>query len=465
MGFAAKPNLNGQKESRGAMGLLLVFFREDQNKIANSIRRTTSTVLLSTISLCALFLLLTLLLFTLSTFQPSNPTPPRFFPQNPQLSSSLWFFPMRAHKPLHRYQSKIPTASFALQGMGTLYRRGTKAMNDLLVAHVIEDVNQDDLRLFLRLLHRSGLTSRADVVFLFGSSSLSSRFSSVIQEENHSFFKLIRHYNDSSGKGLRDSVLSFDSTHFWKSGKKEVKETIWGKKGRGSTYSNSTEVEGESTRLTYGSVVGFDVLELDPENSLAGFLDHVPMSLRRWACYPMLLGRLRRNFKHIILLDVKNSMLLSDPLGRVRNRSPESVYILTKESSSGKHSKRNSEKTQSHHLVNSGILMGGARGIRRLSSVMLTEIVRATMQHKKKSSISESGVLSQLAGNGHILKNVNLITSTESIQEASSLMGLSPNSASDYSIIQRGNNNHDLNSLIMKLICLIEAESSVYRDC
>ncbi|KAE8734388.1 hypothetical protein F3Y22_tig00000765pilonHSYRG00055 [Hibiscus syriacus] len=273
--------------------------------------------------------------------------------------------------------------------MGTLYRRGTKAMNDLVVGHVIEDVNEDYLRLFLRVLHRSGVTSRADTVLLFGSSSLSSRFSFVIEEENESFFKLVRHYNDSSGsKGLRDSVLSFDSTQFWKSGKKDVKETIWGKKSRGS-YSNSTEAEGcESTRLTYGSVVGFDVNGLDPENSLAGFLDHVPMSLRRWASYPMLLGRLRRNFKHVMLSDVKNLMLLSDPLGRVRNRSPESVYILAKERSSGKHNKRNSEKTQSHHLVNSGILMGGARGIRRLSNAMLTEIVRATMQHKKKSSIS-----------------------------------------------------------------------------
>ncbi|KAK8594209.1 hypothetical protein V6N13_126018 [Hibiscus sabdariffa] len=333
MGFPAKANtnINANKESKGAMRLFLVFFPQHPNK---TIRRTSSGLLLTkalfTISLCALFLLL----FTLPTFQvePSNPTLPR------RLSSSHWFFPILGHKPFQR--RKTPAASFALQGMGTLYRRGTKAMNDLVVGHVVEDVDEDDLRLFLRVLHRSGVTSRADTVFLFGSSSLSSRFSFVIHEENDSFFKLIRHYNGSTGKGLRGSVLSFDSTQFWKSGKKEVKETVWGKKGRGS-YSNSTN---ESTRLTYGSVVGFDVHELDPENSLAGFLDHVPMSLRRWACYPMLLGRLRRNFKHVILLDVKNSMLLSDPLGRVRNRSPESVYILTKESSSSKHSKRNSGK-------------------------------------------------------------------------------------------------------------------------
>ncbi|KAE8731205.1 putative coatomer alpha subunit [Hibiscus syriacus] len=200
--------------------------------------------------------------------------------------------------------------------MGILYRRGTKAMNDLVVGHVIEVVNEDDLRLFLIVLHRSGVTSRADTIFLFGSSSLASRFSFVIEEENESFFKLIRHYDDSSGsKGLLDSVLSFDSTRFWKSGKKD---------------------------------------ESEPRVVL-----HINEGKQLW-------------------------------------------------------------------------------GIRRLSNAMLTEIVRATMQHKKRSSIPESGILRELVDNGHILKNINLITSTESIQEASSVMGLSPNTASDYSIIHRG---------------------------
>ncbi|KAF3557239.1 hypothetical protein F2Q69_00014890, partial [Brassica cretica] len=49
--------------------------------------------------------------------------------------------------------------------------------------------------------------------------------------------------------------------------------------------------------LTHGS--GFDFPELDQENSLSGFMDHVLITLRRWA-YPMLLGRLRRNFKHVM---------------------------------------------------------------------------------------------------------------------------------------------------------------------
>ncbi|OMO71331.1 hypothetical protein COLO4_28298 [Corchorus olitorius] len=489
----ANPNTHSTttKGNRGAMGLLLIFFPEDQNKINPStrfIRRTSSSLLFnkaqSTISICALLVFLTLLVFTLSTFEPSIPTPTtsqtstvktsrRFLSQNSHLSSSSsssdshWFFPMWDYKPLHvKQKSNVSSSSssFALQGMGTLYRRGSKAMNDLIVSHVVEDVNEDELRLFLRVLHRSGVTSKADTVFIFGSSLLSSRFGPVIQEENESFFKLVQHYKEMNNKDFPDSVFRFDPTQFWKSGKKDVAEPIWGKRSRGNYSNNPTEAEGESTRLTYGSIVGFDVNELDPENSLAGFLDHVPMRLRRWACYPMLLGRVRRNFKHMMLLDVKKLMLLSDPLGRVRNRSPESVLLLTKESSSGKHGKKNSEKT--HLQVNSAILMGGAKGIRRLANAMLTEIVRATMQHKKKNSISESGILSQLVGNEHILKNVNLITSTESIQEASSLMGLSSHSTAGYTIIQRGNsNNHDLNSIIMKLICLSEVDSSVYRDC
>ncbi|OMO71361.1 hypothetical protein CCACVL1_18264 [Corchorus capsularis] len=458
----ANPNTHSTttKGNRGAMGLLLVFFPEDQNKINPStrfIRRTSSSLLFnkaqSTISICALLVFLTLLVFTLSTFEPSIPTPTtsqtstvkssrRFLSQNSHLSSSSsdshWFFPMWDYKPLHvKQKSNVSSSSsFALQGMGTLYRRGSKAMNDLIVSHVVEDVNEDELRLFLRVLHRSGVTSKADTVFIFGSSLLSSRFGPVIQEENESFLKLVQHYKEMNNKDFPDSVFRFDPTQFWKSGKKDVAEPIWGKRSRGNYSNNSTEAEAESTRLTYGSIVGFDVNELDPENSLAGFLDHVPMRLRRWACYPMLLGRIRRNFKHMMLLDVKKLMLLSDPLGRVRNRSPESVLLLTKESSSGKHGKKNSEKI--HLQVNSAILMGGAKGIRRLANAMLTEIVRATMQHKKKNSISESGILSQLVGNEHILKNVNLITSTESIQEASSLMGLSSHS---------------------------NADSSVYRDC
>ncbi|EFH38990.1 hypothetical protein ARALYDRAFT_359415 [Arabidopsis lyrata subsp. lyrata] len=160
-------------------------------------------------------------------------------------------------------------------------------------------------------------------------------------------------------------------------------EPIWGKKkSHGANY-NSSE-------LTHVSIVGFDVTELDTENSLSGFMDQVPISLRRWACYPMLLGRVSRSFKHVMLVDAKTSLFIGDPLTRIRNRSPDVALFLY-----SKHKKASE--------VNPAILIGGAKGIRRLSSSMHTQIVRArasaTMMIKKKNSVTESVVLSQLVGN------------------------------------------------------------------
>ncbi|KAG7958749.1 hypothetical protein I3843_10G032700 [Carya illinoinensis] len=529
MGFSAKLKAKSSTASKSSTststssdnsgtGLLLVFFPEDNHSIngkntsssssssssKSGIRRSSSSnFILSkaqyTISICALFIFITLLLFTLSTFEPTtisrtHPTSPRrFLSQNPRppnyvnnpkskpkpkintahkpILSSSWFFNTFTEKSYNT--SKIALSPTALQGMGILYRRGTKAMNDLVVAHIVEDVTEDDFQLFARALHRSGITARADVVFLFASSSFSSRFGSVIQEENDSFLKLIRHYKDSNITTSPKRKMGFDVTHFTKTGNKEKKEfgePIWGKRVR-SNYSDSDGGGGEaqSAQLSYGSVVGFEVSELDPENSLAGFLDRVPMSLRRWACYPMLLGRVRRNFKHVMLLDVKNSIVVGDPLGRVRNRSPLSVHLSTKpEISSGKHSKSNSDKPHSRFQVNSAVIMGGTRGVRRLSSAMLTDIVRASLQHKKKNSVTESTILSQLVASEFQSKNINLMTSTESTPNMSSLAGLNSapsTSSSDYPVIQRGNGNYDFSSVIRKLICLSEVDSSVYRDC
>ncbi|BFG38072.1 hypothetical protein CerSpe_243470 [Prunus speciosa] len=517
MGLIAKAKSNSSSSSseNWGMGLLLVFFPEDNgtaivdksnmlfssssssspspssssssssSKTCTIFRRTNSNNLLmskarSTISICALLVFITLLLFTLSTFEPTTKPHPlittasrRFLSQksppttntdpkllnkpnattNPNhsfLLSSSWFGKMWKQK-----QTNPNLASrrhqFALQKMGTLYRRGTKAMADLVVGHVQEDVTEDDLRLFLRLLHRSGLTSKADVALIFASSS--SRFGSVIAEEDDSFFKLINHYKELNRTSRKPSS-GFDVAPFLKLEKKQIEEPLWGKK--------STNSEAELTQLSYGSVVGFEAGELDPENSLSGFLDHVvPMSLRRWACYPMLLGRVRRNFKHIMLVDVQNSVVLGDPLCRVRHHSPESVLLFTMPP--GKHGKKNSESTASHGPVNSVIITGGARGVRRLSNTVLTEIVRATIQHKRKNSVTESGILSQIVANAFVAKNVNLITSTESIPDPSSLGAAT--GLSGHTIIQRGNSNAlDLNSIIMTQICLSEIDTSVYRD-
>ncbi|XP_004304348.1 PREDICTED: uncharacterized protein LOC101310142 [Fragaria vesca subsp. vesca] len=496
MGFTAKPKSPSTSTSSSGdnwgMGLLLVFFPADNsanaivdktNKLFSSsssssasssatsspsssfIKRTNSNNVLlskaqSTISICALLVFITLLLFTLSTFEPSSKTHP---------------FSTASRRFLSSQNSNKPNSSrnqFALQRMGTLYRRGTKAMTDLVVGHVDVDVTEPELRLFLRLLHRSGLTARADIVFIFASS----KFRSAIQEENEYFLNLVRRHRESNSttstsqtnhKPGSSSSSGFDVSQFLKLGKKETEEPLWGKKS--SIHSNSSDEtdQAESTQLIYGSVVGFEVGELDPENSLRGFLDHVaPMSLRRWACYPMLLGRVRRNFKHIMLVDVKNSVVLGDPLGRVRHKSAESVLLSTMPN---KHcSKKISDPTQSHCPVNSAVITGGARGIRRMSTTVLTEIVRAAMQQqqqqrKRKTPVTESGILSQLVGNQFISKNINLVTSTDSIPDPNSV---APGLLLSHAVIQRGNSNHDeLNSIIMKQICSSEIDSSVYRDC
>ncbi|ESQ44335.1 hypothetical protein EUTSA_v10006507mg [Eutrema salsugineum] len=474
MGLISSAKETKNSNSGRGMGLLLVFF-PDHNSSAvdnnndsppsssssspattNLFRSRSSRLLLSkaqsTISICILLLFLTLFLFTLSTFEPSSGFPAvsprshrRFLLNRDVVGAKTRAISRRSN-------------NFALQGMGTLFLRGTKSMHDLVVAHVASDTTEEDLRLFMRLLHRSGVTSRSDTVLLFDSPSSASRFAELIEEENDSFSKLVEVHRNSNSSSQIDSVWGFNLSRFMKNqSKKETSEPIWGKK---THRANSTSNETESTELTHGSVVGFDVTELDPENSLSGFMDHVPISLRRWACYPMLLGRVRRNFKHVMLVDAKTSLFLGDPLTRIRNRSPDSVLFFSKHGS-----KRTSE-------INPAVLIGGAKGMRRLSSSMHTEIVRATMQqHKKRNSVSESVVLSQLVGNVHMTKNFEVITPSESVAEASSLAELRTrnsvaSSIKSHDIIQRGNSNHpDIMAIIMKRICSSELDSSVYNYC
>ncbi|CAN0890433.1 hypothetical protein LINGRAHAP2_LOCUS16428 [Linum grandiflorum] len=435
----------------------------------------------STISICSFLLLFSFLLFALSTFEPPirPPNPARRFlsdhpPAAVGTSHSLYHW---LTDTVRRTETEDDCASFALQGMGQLYRRGTRSMSDLLVGHVAEDTTVEEFRLFLRLLHRSGVTSRTDVVFLFPSSDFRSGFESVILEENDSFSKLIHQHLTLTAVNRSQSALlltksRFDATRFVRrrSINKEtpVEPTLWGKKIRLNSTTTIDSDASESTRLSYGSVVGFEANELDPENALNGFLQNPPMSLRRWACYPMLLGRVRRSFKHVMLADVKSTLVLAgDPLSRVRNRAPESVVYFT-----SKHEKgggRTREKTGHREGVNPAVLTGGGRGIRRFSAAMLTEIVRAAMQHKRKSGgagVTESGVLSHLSSGGrHILKSVKLTVAPEPLPD----WGVLRESDSRYWIIQRGNkkSSDNVESVIMKRICSCEEDQvdSVYRNC
>ncbi|XP_049401558.1 uncharacterized protein LOC125865408 [Solanum stenotomum] len=400
-----------------AMGFFFILFPEDESTIITKNKQKTNLSPLKSIntlfraqliiSICVFLIFITFLLFTISTFEPSS----RFKLQN----------------------SKSPSfQQHALQGMGTLFRKGTRSMSDLIVAHVIESVTVQELKLFTKLIYRSKISSKSDILFVFPKKSI--LFENTIVEENTSFFKLINGYEYNS--------TTFNSTHN-KANANE--EPIWGRKKQ-SNFIDEDYNSTESIQLSYGSVIGFYAYELDPENSLSGFMDHVPMNLRRWACYPMLFGRIRRNFKHIILVNVKEIFLLGDSPSRIKNLSHDSVLVFRRKNFEKTHKKQASPE----------IIMGGLRGIRRLSNAMLIKIIQESMQHKKKNSINESVLFNQLIGNEFMLKNVEL-NLDESIVELSSLSEFDKKSGSllilKFFIISRGNSNVDINYVIKKYLC------------
>uniref|UniRef100_A0A7C9ECR9 DUF7780 domain-containing protein n=1 Tax=Opuntia streptacantha TaxID=393608 RepID=A0A7C9ECR9_OPUST len=67
--------------------------------------------------------------------------------------------------------------------MGMLFRRGGKAMTDLVVAHVAEDAEEREIASFIRLIHHSDLLSKSDLVLVFYSPNSASRLGWVVKSE------------------------------------------------------------------------------------------------------------------------------------------------------------------------------------------------------------------------------------------------------------------------------------------
>jgi len=101
----------------------------------------------------------------------------------------------------------------ALQGMGQLFRRGRWAMSELVVAHLAESTSVEDLRLFLRSLHWSGVPARADVVLLFPWRPLPPGMAAMIDQEDESFRELLLRENSSSSS-ISDG---FNAAAYWRS--------------------------------------------------------------------------------------------------------------------------------------------------------------------------------------------------------------------------------------------------------
>ncbi|KAI4341642.1 hypothetical protein MLD38_026340 [Melastoma candidum] len=83
----------------------------------------------------------------------------------------------------------------------------------------------------------------------------------------------------------------------------------------------------------------------------------------------MLLGQLRRNFKHVMLVDVKNWVVLSDPFVGVQDRSSETVVIWGESNSEDRKRCRRGKKDgvldaaqSGPRRVNPGAIVGGCVG-------------------------------------------------------------------------------------------------------
>lgn len=413
----------------------------------------------SAISLCVGILLCTIVLFVLITLDPTKVTkePWRLSSRGPRM---LVTFPSYRHWSRHalfarredeetvrrRDQRDADIHEVALEGMGMLFRKGTRAMPQLIVAHLSECTTPDDLRLFLRGLHRSGMPSRADVVLLFPFRPVGANFTVVIREEEDYFQKLLAkmHTNESytgarkpmavaDGRIHNPKLSPFNSAAYTRAfSLTDLAKgpSIWAKHCNDTKGTMNSEEE--EVALHYGAVVGFDVQELDPNDALSGFLDSSSIHLRRWICYQILLGMVRHRYRHVFLTEVRGVVILKDALASLKKKdSSLHLYYTGQKWSDAVESTeigsvspvsiaRNAsnvmesvygrsfwnsleEEDKSRKVISTGIILGGIRPIRSVATAMATEIVRVALLRKSRESFRVEALLSYLVHKSSVL--------------------------------------------------------------
>ncbi|XP_031493998.1 uncharacterized protein LOC116260061 [Nymphaea colorata] len=450
---------------------LLVLLLDDKASKHSLLKKAQSTIWV-----CLFILAFTLVLFTLCSLD-SVSRPHHHHAPPPTALYKKW----RAVKPPAKPRRPRFDRSLALHGLGTVFRRGTFAMSDLVVAHFREDTNEEMLRFFCRGLFRSGVLSRADIVFILPSSSSSSALARIIHEEDGYFVRLMDSHNNTERSPTK-GISRFDSRLFIGSHDKK-KPPIWGANVN-RNFSNSSDGR---TSMTLGSIVGFDVSELNPENSLSGFLDDVPIQLRRWVCYQLLLGRLRHQFKHVALVDVERVMVVGDLMAGIWRKNggarggSDGLKLFVEENSP--HKCRGAEhppKPESLYkkdqldkekrLVNSGIILGPMVETRRFINEMAIEIVRVAVRRKIRRPFHDGELLTYLAVTGQSSGKAITLENARSYYYHHSIFNPSP-ASSHRSFILYGHDNcsgmgfKSLVGLLHNEICSSPIDSTVYRDC
>jgi hypothetical protein len=336
-----------------------------------------------------------------------------------------------------------PARAPALHGVGMLFRKGNRSMNELIAAHLTERVTDFELRMFVRTLYRSGALARADLVILFPRNSVRDEgIYSVIEEECDLGFKKVSSYFDPSGDyrngstvGNFSSLSVFNTEAFRRAAEEKNKRN---KKGRD-----------RSGTIRVGSVMGFEMDELDPDNILESFIDDPPAQLRRWVCYQLLLGYLRHKYRSVLLARIGAVVILSDAMAAVRNSS--GLFLLTESRSwdipaAGEEfldssqdrtpprrrsrRRKTSQKPQPRatktaanrkkkmalleavygmeiwrsltmeerrkRMMSSGIIAGTMSAVRALSNAMVNEVIRVTMERKSRAAFPDQVPLSYL---------------------------------------------------------------------
>eukprot|EP01018_Ginkgo_biloba_P029489 Gb_22425 [translate_table: standard] len=301
-----------------------------------------------TISVCFGIILCTLLLFVLCALDDPGivRSSESAWALNPPLKSRIddpiprtWRILQSWNSPLsdlvgQRIENRKPRVA-ALHGMGVLFRKGTRAANELIVAHLVEGAPGFELRTFLRTLLRSGAMARADLVLLFPRGSLTEDVHNVIQEESDFGYKKFSSCFGSNivgvgGDGNRSldrcssvnsSVSVFNSLAF-KSAAEETKRRRKNVTVNEGDFSSVPRPPGE------GSIMGFEMDELDPDNVLEAFIDDPPAQLRRWLCYQMLLGLLKHKFRNVMLIRIGAAVILSDALSVIRKKSNALLLLM-----------------------------------------------------------------------------------------------------------------------------------------
>lgn len=329
----------------------------------------------------------------------------------------------------------------ALEGMGVLYRKGKCGMPQIVVAHLSETTTAEDLKLFLRGMHRSGLLASADLVLLFPWQPLPRFFAKVIRDEERYFQRLLAQHHKAGTRRPTESVpeskLSiFNSDAYTKPLSvsdfgKGRQESVWGASG---ARNDSASTESKDDGVHYGAVIGFDMQELDPDDAFSGFLDRPSANLRRWVCYQILLGMVRNRYRHAMLTQVRGTFFLKNVLAPLKRRdpslhlyhtgrrwadvhsSPQSLYNVFSPSSEANattgviesvYGKKfwNSleEEDRARKVISTGLIVGGIRPVRSVAMAMATEIVRVALLRKTRDAFNPEAVLSFLVHKSSVL--------------------------------------------------------------